>query len=74
MAKISELGPILGVNTRTEDLFVIVNLIQGDDGTKNITRKELVESIQYEVFLELKLRVGAFLMLRCSTQRLLMLP
>ena len=50
MSKISELDPILGINTRTEDLFVIVNLIQGDDGTKSITRKELVASIQYEVF------------------------
>ena len=50
MSKISELGPIKGANTRTEDLFVIVNLIQGDDGTKNITRKELVAAIQYEIF------------------------
>ena len=40
MSKISELEPIKGANTRSEDLFVIVNLIQGDDGTKNITRKE----------------------------------
>ena len=44
MSKISELGPIKGANTRSEDLFVIVNLIQGDDGTKNITRKELSTS------------------------------
>ena len=50
MSKISELGPITGANTRTEDLFVIVNLIQGDDGTKNITRKELVQALQYEIF------------------------
>ena len=50
MSKISELGPITGANTRSEDLFVIVNLIQGDDGTKNITRKELVQALQYEVF------------------------
>ena len=50
MSKISELGPIKGANTRSEDLFVIVNLIQGDDGTKNITRKELVQALQYEVF------------------------
>ena len=50
MSKISELGSITGANTRTEDLFVIVNLVQGDDGTKNITRKELVEAIQYEIF------------------------
>ena len=50
MAKISELGPISGANTRSEDLFVIVNLVQGDDGTKNITREELVQAIQYEIF------------------------
>ena len=50
MSKISELGPIKGANTRSEDLFVIVNLIQGDDGTKNITRKELVQALQYEIF------------------------
>jgi uncharacterized protein YjbI with pentapeptide repeats len=50
MSKISELGPITGANTRTEDLFVIVNLIQGDDGTKNISRRELVSAIQYEIF------------------------
>jgi len=50
MAKISELPPITGDNTRSEDLFVIVNLVQGDDGTSNITRKELVQAIQYEVF------------------------
>ena len=50
MSKISELGSITGANTRSEDLFVIVNLVQGDDGTKNITRKELVQAIQYEIF------------------------
>jgi len=50
MSKITELGPITGANTRTEDLFVIVNLIQGDDGTKNLTRAELVQAIQYEIF------------------------
>ena len=50
MAKISELPPITGANTRPEDLFVIVNLVQGDDGTSNITRKELVQAIQYEIF------------------------
>ena len=50
MAKISELPPITGANTRPEDLFVVVNLVQGDDGTSSITRKELVQAIQYEVF------------------------
>ena len=50
MAKISELPPITGANTRPEDLFVVVNLVQGDDGTSSITRKELVQAIQYEIF------------------------
>ena len=50
MSLISELGPITGANTRSEDLFVVVNLIQGDDGTKNITRRELVQALQYEIF------------------------
>ena len=59
MAKISELPPITGANTRTEDLFVIVNLVQGDDGTSNITREELVEAIQYEVFSRIKITGGS---------------
>ena len=59
MSKISELGPIFGANTRSEDLFVIVNLIQGDDGTKSITRKELVEAIQYEVFSRIEITGGS---------------
>ena len=58
MAKISELPPITGANTRTEDLFVIVNLVQGDDGTSNITRKELVEAIQYEIFARIQITGG----------------
>ena len=58
MSKISELGPITGANTRTEDLFVIVNLVQGDDGTKNISRKELVEAIQYEIFSRITITGG----------------
>ena len=58
MSLISELGPITGANTRSEDLFVIVNLIQGDDGTKNITRKELVQALQYEIFNNIKITGG----------------
>ena len=58
MSKISELGSITGANTRSEDLLVIVNLVQGDDGTKNITRKELVEAIQYETFSRIKITGG----------------
>ena len=58
MSLISELGPITGANTRSEDLFVIVNLIQGDDGTKNITRKELVQALQFEIFNNIKITGG----------------
>jgi hypothetical protein len=50
MAKISELGRITGVNTRSGDLFVTVSLDQGINGTKNITRRELVQAIQGEAF------------------------
>jgi hypothetical protein len=50
MSKISELGIITGSETSSNDLFVTVNLLQGDDGTKNITRKELVNAIQREAF------------------------
>lgn len=50
MAKISELGNITGNVLKNNDLFVVVNLEQGDDGTKNITRAELVKSIQQENF------------------------
>ena len=59
MSKISELGPITGANTRSEDLFVIVNLIQGDDGTKNITRRELVQALQYEEFNRITITGGS---------------
>jgi len=59
MSLISELGPITGANTRSEDLFVVVNLIQGDDGTKNITRKELVQALQYEIFNRITITGGA---------------
>ena len=70
MSKISELGPILGINTRSEDLFVIVNLIQGDDGTKNITRKELVEAIQYEVFSHIEITGGTIRNVQMFTSEL----
>ena len=70
MAKISELPPITGGNTRTEDLFVIVNLVQGDDGTSNITRKELVEAIQYEIFSRIKITGGTISGVVMSDSRL----
>ena len=60
MSKISELGTITGNNTRSEDLFVTVNLVQGDDGTKNITRAELVNAIQEETFNNLKIEGDSY--------------
>jgi hypothetical protein len=50
MSKISQLGPILADETASQDLFVMVNIAQGDDGTKNVTRSELVKVIQKEPF------------------------
>ena len=50
MTKISELGQITGASTSYGDLFVVVNLAQGDNGTKNITRREVVKAIQKETF------------------------
>lgn len=70
MAKISELGSITGANTRSEDLLVIVNLVQGDDGTKNITRKELVEAIQYEIFSRITITGGTISGVVMSNSRL----
>lgn len=58
MSKISELGTIAGVNTRSRDLFVTVNLDQGEDGTKNITRAELVNAIEQEIFDDIKIEGG----------------
>lgn len=70
MSKISELGSITGANTRPEDLFVIVNLVQGDDGTKNITRRELVQAIQYEVFDRITITGGTISGVEMSDSRL----
>jgi hypothetical protein len=50
MTKISELGRILGSQTKTRDLFVVVSLDQGEDGTKKITRKEVIQALQLEEF------------------------
>lgn len=50
MTKITELGRIAGLNTKSRDLFVVVSLDQGEDGTKNITRKEVIQALQLEVF------------------------
>ena len=61
MSKISELGKIIGANTKSRDLFVTVNLDQGDDGTKNITREELVNAIQQEIFDNIKINGGDYI-------------
>lgn len=58
MSKISQLGPILADETASDDLFVMVNLVQGDDGTKNITRSELVKALQKEPFANINITGG----------------
>jgi hypothetical protein len=58
MVKITDLGKIAGSNTKTGDLFVIVNLDQGDDGTKSITRAELLNALELEVFDNIKVEGG----------------
>lgn len=58
MPKISELSPILGRDTESRDLFVTVNLKSGSTGTKNITRAELIQSIQKEAFDNLTITGG----------------
>jgi len=45
MTKISELGRIVASNTKSRDLFVTVSIDLGEQGTKNITRTELVKAI-----------------------------
>lgn len=58
MTKISELGKISGANTKSRDLFVVVNLDLGEDGTRAITRRELVNAIEQEVFDDIKIEGG----------------
>ena len=60
MPKISELSPILGRDTEARDLFVTVNIKSGATGTKNITRAELIQSIQRESFDNLVVTGGNF--------------
>ena len=55
MSKISELLPKAGIQTKTNDLFVTVDVEAGDIGTKNITRKELVNAIQQEDFTDINI-------------------
>jgi len=58
MSKISELLPKAGIQTKTNDLFVTVDVEAGDLGTKNITRKELVNAIQQEDFSDINITGG----------------
>ena len=58
MSRISELLPIAGNQTKTNDLFVTVNIEDGDLGTKNITRRELVNAIQEEDFEFITIKSG----------------
>ena len=58
MTKISDLDKISGNKTKSRDLFVVVNLDQGDDGTKNITRAELINALEEEVFDDIKIEGG----------------
>ena len=58
MSKISQLGSILADETSTNDLFVMVNLSQGDDGTKNISRGEMVKALQLEPFSNINITGG----------------
>ena len=59
MSKISQLGTILSTDTASNDLFVTVNVAQGDYGTKNITRQELVKAILLEPLNNVKITGGA---------------
>jgi hypothetical protein len=59
MPKISELSPIIGSRTKSGDLFVTVSLEDGDLGTKNITRRELVNAIQQEEFQSITVTGGS---------------
>jgi hypothetical protein len=58
MSKISELLPKAGLLTKSNDLFVTVDVEAGDLGTKNITRKELVNAIQQEDFTSISVTGG----------------
>lgn len=59
MTKISQLDPILGNETDSDDLFVTVSIAQGEQGTKNITREELVRAIQRETFTDITITGGS---------------
>ncbi len=58
MTKITDLDPISGDKTKGRDLFVMVNLDQGEDGTKSITREELLKALQQEAFDDINVQGG----------------
>lgn len=59
MVKITDLEEISGNSTRPEDVFVVVNIVQGDDGTKKITRKELINALEQETFDDINITGGS---------------
>jgi hypothetical protein len=71
MSRISELQSITGNQTKTNDLFVTVNLEAGDLGTKNITRRELVNSIQQENFSSIRITGGTLSNIQVSNATIL---
>lgn len=59
MVKISELSPIAGSRTKSQDLFVTVAIDDGEEGTKNITRREVVQALQQETFNSINITGGS---------------
>lgn len=58
MTKITDLEKISGDKTKSRDLFVMVSLDQGEDGTKSITREELLKALQNEPFFDIDIQGG----------------
>jgi len=58
MSKITDLEKISGDKTKGGDLFVMVSLDEGEDGTKSITRDELLKALQKEQFTDIKVAGG----------------
>lgn len=48
MAKLTDLPKTLGRSTKSDDLFLIVDVSQGDDGSRALTRAELAEALREE--------------------------
>jgi hypothetical protein len=58
MSKITDLEKISGDKTKAGDLFVMVSLDEGEDGTKSITRDELLKALQQEQFTDIQVAGG----------------